>query len=1601
MFIRGFAMNSVEITEPVLQRAFQAEQQYLHSLEPDRLLAGFRETAGLEKKADRYAGGWENAEISGHTLGHYMVAMAQIYASTLSEEARERLNYILQELSACQAENGYLFTSPEEIFNRLESGYLVWVPWYTMHKVIAGLLAVYQLAEMPKALEIAEKLGMWVHNRVTNWTDKMRKNALCVDYGGMADCLYELSLLTKKEEYAQAAEKFDDPDLMHQIAAGNDVLCNKRANATIPKFLGAINRYLLLGESEQEYLDAAKSFFDIVIKGHTYVTGGNSEGEHFRVAGKLGKNRTSCTCKSCNTYNMLKLAERLYQVTGDKKYMDYYERTYYNAVLGSQDPESGMTTYFQPMATGFFKSYSTPYGSFWCCTGTGMESFTKLNSGIYHVDGDNLYVNRYVSSVLDSKEIGLRLTQSVDIESFDSLVLTLDLNAPKEFALCIRIPDWSEERVEVQINGDVPSYRNENGYLVLDRTWTDGDRVFVSLTPQIMIHRLKDMPSGMALTYGPMALAASLGREEMVTERTSLKVTVPTKNVSVREFIVITESTFEEWFEDYRNKFIKKTDEMAFTIVGTDADKELLFTPYYKHYDNRYGIYFDYYGEEELPSDLRREWERKKKEAEANAAEEAARYAALAAAEAAAEAERMAAEEEERRRAEQERLAAEEEARRLAEEEAARIAAEEEAARLAAEEEARRLAEEEAARLAAEEEARIAAEEEARRLAEEEAARLAAEEEARRLAEEEAARIAAEEEAARLAAEEEARRLAEEEAARIAAEEEARRLAEEEAARIAAEEEARRLAEEEAARIAAEEEARRLAEEEATRIAAEEEARRLAEEEEARRREEQRREEEAARAAAFAAQMAAIEAAEKAEKEEKVETFEETGWFEEPYEEPSEEEDVVFEAVKEELFEEEENDHKPEEIKLFEEEPEDEAKEPEEEVKENLIIAEAARAAELAEAKAREEEAILQAARLEAERAEAEATIQRARAEAAEAERQAEAAKVAKAEETAKLEKANKAASKAAQKNSRKNKKRRARKSAARSISKTVGWIVGIVAVIVALYVFAVPLTKGFFVAKDAVDTFLADKFPKIAEKIGVEGNGQGIPQFSEAKNVTYCVDGEFFVRNSNLPSGYKASVVEKDMKEYILIEGNGLKMYYLNGIAENDSKQVIMESGNQKAVRFWDYNFSQPLLLCPDSGNYNAEGTKQYVFWKNVEKTEFIILDGTTLEEYKVVPYGTELKEMLDSASFTEIDQRVRIDMAADGIKYAFSVMKPSGSIYAAEDYELALEGLSYTLLQNEGIRFDAYVVSNGNYLGKVVGKLDCQNQVYTLGRFDFYAYADEEYGDMAEDPVIKGTTLIEAKKDRVLVNGHYGERVLIPVNEEVKKNSYSDVSFVKGGDGTYTYVQMGKTISAKGVDVSADSGVIDWEKVAASGVEYAMIRLGYRDTSRNGSCKLDAKFKKNVEGALDAGLKVGVYFTSQATTEKEAEEEAKYVLRNIGDYEITWPVAFDTQESVVEDARANGISREARTACAKTFMDAIAAEGYKAALYTNTRWSVFKLDMSQLKDYAFWYAYYGDVPTYPYHYDMWQYTNAGTVDGIEGNATLSISLVNYGSAE
>ena len=487
MVVRNFSLNHVELCEPVLENAFRKEQEYLRSIDTDRLLAGFRETAGLPKKAERYSGGWENAEIAGHTLGHYMTALSQLFATTGAKDIEERLNYILSELSACQAESGFLFASPEELFDRLERGEAAWVPWYTMHKVISGLLSVYQLGNRPQALELAIKLGIWVYERIAKWTEEVRERVLLVEYGGMNDCMYELYKETGRKEFAEAAARFDERDLFQKLAEGEDVLPYKHANTTIPKLLGALNRYFALGESEIFYLNAAKSFFDIVTKHHTYVTGGNSEWEHFRAPGTLGKERTCCNCETCNTHNMLKLAEGLFFVTGEKKYMDFYERTFFNAVLGSQNPETGMTMYFQPMATGYFKVYNKPFEHFWCCTGTGMENFTKLNSAIYHTGENRLYVNLYLASVLHDKKLNLNLIQKTDLNHFDTVSFTLTMAEAKRFTLAFRVPDWTKQRFELRVNGEPVDYAVEKGYILLDRNWGTEQQITLRFFPEVTL----------------------------------------------------------------------------------------------------------------------------------------------------------------------------------------------------------------------------------------------------------------------------------------------------------------------------------------------------------------------------------------------------------------------------------------------------------------------------------------------------------------------------------------------------------------------------------------------------------------------------------------------------------------------------------------------------------------------------------------------------------------------------------------------------------------------------------------------------------------------------------------------------------------------------------------------------------------------------------------------------------------------------------------------------------------------------------------------------------------------------------------------------------
>ena len=585
--LEPFCLDEVKLLDSYELNAFELEKKYLLSLDEDRLLRGFCDIAKIESTAELY-GGWENSNIQGHTMGHYLTALSQAFASTKNIAFEKKIDRILDVLDECQKKNGgYLAAIPEAHYHVVETGSTegVWVPWYSMHKIFSGLIAAFELAEKEKALEIVSALGDWVYSLTSQWTEETQSKVLSIEYGGMNDCLYQLYSHTKSEKHLAAAHSFDEISLFEPLYEKRDILDGKHANTTIPKILGALRRYLVLGESEEFYLHTAMNFWDIVVNNHTYITGGNSEWEHFGESRILDAERTECNCETCNTYNMLKLTRELFRITGDRKYADYYENTFINAILSSQNPETGMTTYFQPMATGYFKVYSSPEESFWCCTGSGMENFSKLQDSIYFKDDNSLYVLRYTSSEVCFTEKGLTFIQKADLPE-----ISFSIKGNGKADLVLRIPDWCKAAPAVKINGEEIASDEKNGFVRLCRNWNDGDRVELSLAMTVTAHPLHDNKTAIAFRYGPYVLSADLGKEKMLTGLTGVNVTVPLADREMNGNIKITDAGLSDWLENISNNLERQGDSFNFTLHGTD--RKLTFSPHFRQHKSRYGIYF-------------------------------------------------------------------------------------------------------------------------------------------------------------------------------------------------------------------------------------------------------------------------------------------------------------------------------------------------------------------------------------------------------------------------------------------------------------------------------------------------------------------------------------------------------------------------------------------------------------------------------------------------------------------------------------------------------------------------------------------------------------------------------------------------------------------------------------------------------------------------------------------------------------------------------------------------------------------------------------------------------------------------------------------------
>ena len=605
----AFDLADARLLEGPFRRAQALDAGYLLRLEPDRLLHNFRVNAGLKPKAPVY-GGWESQEpwveirCQGHTLGHYLSACSLMFAATGDEQFRRRADYIVAELRECQEAGGVglvcAFPDGENSLRAVvDAKRFVGVPWYTMHKVFAGLRDAHLHAESRAALDVLVKLSDWAVGFTRDIPDEQFQRMLDTEHGGMNEVLADVYALTGESRFLALAERFCHRALLNPLAEGRDTLDKLHSNTQIPKVVGFNRLYELTGRDD--YGAASRFFWHTVVENRTFATGGNGDFEHFFPPADFLKHLGSAkTMETCCSHNMLKLTRGLFALEPSAAYADYYERALYNSILASQDPDSGMMTYFQPTRPGYLKLYCTPTDSFWCCTGSGMESHAKYGDSVYFRSADTLYVNLFIPSTLNWEEKGLKLTQTTRFPEQEGAQLRLNARRPLNLTLNVRHPSWCNVAT-ILVNGRRhTTSRRPGGYVALKRAWRDGDTVEVRLPMSLRAEALHGHADVVAFMYGPLVLAGRLGREGLkpgadiiVNERTygdvlNEKVEVPVLLGDVKEIV----------------KQIKPSTggPLTFRTEGVGRPLDVTLIPYYRVAHERYNLYWKLAGEGDVKS---------------------------------------------------------------------------------------------------------------------------------------------------------------------------------------------------------------------------------------------------------------------------------------------------------------------------------------------------------------------------------------------------------------------------------------------------------------------------------------------------------------------------------------------------------------------------------------------------------------------------------------------------------------------------------------------------------------------------------------------------------------------------------------------------------------------------------------------------------------------------------------------------------------------------------------------------------------------------------------------------------------------------------------
>jgi uncharacterized protein len=595
--VQLFDMKDINLLDGPFKKGLEQNHDYLLNLDINSLLHNFRINAGFPSHAIPLKG-WEapDIELRGHFTGHFLSACALIYSSTNDKRFIKKADSVIIELEKCQnalGKTGYLSAFPESFIDRVETGNRVWAPYYTLHKIFTGLIDAYIYLDNTKALEIAEKMAAWVKSRTDKLSDEQIQKMLRTEYGGMNDMFYNLYGLTGNKTYIEMAKRFEQKSFFEPLSEHQDKLKGLHVNTQIPKVIGSARGYELTGD--EYYKTIATFFWNQVTNARAYSTGGTSHYEYFRSEPyHLSDQLSANDHENCCTYNMLKLTSHLFQWTADAHYADYYEKALFNGIMGTQHPKAGGAfMYYVPMKPGLFRYYCEPESSFVCCSGTGIESFSKFNDNIYFHNNDELVINLFIASELKWTEKGITLIQETKFPEEEKTTFKLKIKNPVNFSFNIRIPYWIQKGYTIKINDKIIEASSSPGsYFKIVRTWKNNDKIEITLPMSLHLWKMPDNPKRISIMYGPLVLAGALGDKGMDESMKfgmygdAYLMNSEGAAIEIPSFIT-DESDPDKWIKPIKGK------PLTFKTEGVGKPEDVTLIPFYKLYGERYSVYWD------------------------------------------------------------------------------------------------------------------------------------------------------------------------------------------------------------------------------------------------------------------------------------------------------------------------------------------------------------------------------------------------------------------------------------------------------------------------------------------------------------------------------------------------------------------------------------------------------------------------------------------------------------------------------------------------------------------------------------------------------------------------------------------------------------------------------------------------------------------------------------------------------------------------------------------------------------------------------------------------------------------------------------------------